>query len=56
MKRSYRSACSRFPIADLISLPFQYNANLDWGPEERTQTILNIQPVVPFALNDESQA
>jgi hypothetical protein len=39
------------PIADMISLPFQYNANLNYGPEPATQSVLNIQPVIPFHLN-----
>ena len=39
------------PVANLISVPFQYNANLNYGPEKDTQSILNIQPVVPFELN-----
>src|SRR5262245_27738363 len=29
--------CAQNPIADLISLPFQYNANLNTGPFNRTQ-------------------
>ncbi len=33
------------PIADLISLPLQNNTNFDFGPRERTQNVLNIQPV-----------
>ena len=41
------------PIADLISVPFQNNTNFDFGPRERTQNVLNIQPVVPFSLTDE---
>jgi len=40
------------PIADLISLPLQLNMNFDTGPEDDLQTILNVQPVVPFGLND----
>jgi hypothetical protein len=39
------------PIADMISLPFQYNANFDTGPLDKTQSILNIQPVVPFRVS-----
>ena len=39
------------PIADMISLPFQNNTNFDVGPLEKTQDILNIQPVLPFGLN-----
>ena len=37
------------PIANLISLPLQNNANFGYGSFERTTNILNIQPVVPFA-------
>jgi len=41
------------PIANMISLPFQNNTNLNIGPNNETQNILNIQPVWPFALNDD---
>jgi hypothetical protein len=41
------------PVADMISLPFQNNTNFNFGPEEKTQNILNIQPVWPFSLNEE---
>ena len=41
------------PVANLISLPFQNNTNFDFGPREKTQNILNIQPVVPFSLGDD---
>jgi hypothetical protein len=41
------------PIASLISVPFQNNSNFSFGPEEGTQNVLNIQPVLPFKLNDE---
>jgi hypothetical protein len=38
------------PIANLISVPFQNNTNFNMGPQsDRTQNILNIQPVIPFA-------
>jgi hypothetical protein len=36
---------SQNPIANLISLPFQNNINFDVGPKEKTQNVLNIQPV-----------
>ena len=39
------------PIASMISLPIQYNANLNAGPGDRTQHVLNIQPVIPISLN-----
>ena len=41
------------PIANLISLPFQNNTSFEFGPEEKTQNVLNIQPVVPVSLNEE---
>jgi hypothetical protein len=40
------------PVASMISLPFQNNTNFNFGPQDKTQNILNIQPVWPFALND----
>ena len=41
------------PVADLISVPFQYNTNFNFGPRERTQNVLNIQPVIPVDLNED---
>ncbi|MBW2566723.1 MAG: transporter [Deltaproteobacteria bacterium] len=41
------------PVADLISLPFQNNINFDVGPREKTQNVLNIQPVWPVNLNED---
>jgi hypothetical protein len=38
------------PIADLISVPFQNNTNLNVGPQRSTLNVLNIQPVVPVSL------
>ena len=40
------------PVGDLISLPFQNNMNFDFGPADRTQNVLNVQPVWPFGLNE----
>ena len=37
------------PVGNLISLPFQNNTNLNFGPEKGTQNILNIQPVIPIS-------
>lgn len=40
------------PIANLISLPFQNNTTFGLGPnQDRVLNVLNIQPVVPFALS-----
>ncbi|HKP48982.1 MAG TPA: hypothetical protein VJU17_03125, partial [Gemmatimonadales bacterium] len=35
------------PVADLISLPFQFNFNTGGGFEDRTFFLLNFQPVIP---------
>ncbi|MHC5053176.1 MAG: neuromedin U [Planctomycetota bacterium] len=40
------------PVSDLVSLPFQYNIEFGLGPRDKDRHILNIQPVVPVALND----
>ena len=37
------------PIADLMSFPFQNNTNFGIGPYDRTNNVLNIQPVIPFS-------
>lgn len=37
------------PLADLISLPFQNNLNMNYGEYNRNVNILNIQPVIPLA-------
>jgi opacity protein-like surface antigen len=42
---------SQNPIADLVSVPFQSNTNFNIGPFNRTQEVLNIQPVIPLHLN-----
>ena len=41
------------PGRHLISLPFQNNTNLNFGPEKGTQNVLNIQPVIPISVNDD---
>jgi hypothetical protein len=40
------------PIEDMISLPLQNNINFNVGPDNKTQYILNIQPVIPMQLNE----
>ena len=39
------------PVGNLISVPFQDNVNLNYGPLKQTQNILNIQPVIPIEVN-----
>jgi len=41
------------PIADMISVPFQNNMNLNVGPDDKVQNVLNIQPVWPFPINED---
>jgi hypothetical protein len=41
------------PVADLVSVPIQYNWDAGVGYQDGTRTVLNIQPVVPFDLNDD---
>jgi len=41
------------PIADLISLPIQSNLDFGAGPGDGTIWRTNIQPVVPFSLNED---
>lgn len=38
------------PVVSMYSLPFQYNSIYGVGPYERTQNVLNIQPVIPIPL------
>jgi hypothetical protein len=41
------------PVADLVSIPFQNNTNFGYGQGNKTQNVLNIQPVIPINLNKE---
>jgi len=40
------------PISDLVSVPFQFNWDNGVGTEDDLRFILNVQPVVPFTLNE----
>lgn len=39
------------PVASLISVPIQENFNFNNGPADRTQNVLNIQPVIPLSVS-----
>ena len=41
------------PVSDLISVPFETNANFNAGPDNKVLNVLNIKPVIPMKLNDE---
>ena len=40
------------PVASLISVPFQFNYNDGYGPQDGHQSYVNIQPVMPFSLSE----
>jgi hypothetical protein len=40
------------PVASLISVPLQNNTNFGIGPFDRTQNVLNIQPVIPIGVSE----
>ena len=41
------------PVAALISVPFQFNYDADIGPRDNGKRYtLNLQPVIPFELNE----
>jgi len=40
------------PISDLVSVPFQFNWEQGVGPDDQTRFVLNVQPVMPFTLNE----
>lgn len=41
------------PVADLISVPFQFNYDSGYGPKNGGKITLNIQPVIPVTLNED---
>ena len=40
------------PVASLISVPLQNNADFSYASFNRTQDVLNLEPVIPFKLGD----
>ena len=41
------------PIANMVSIPFQFNWQGHIAPFDSTRFLLNVQPVVPFTVNDD---
>lgn len=41
------------PVAKLISVPFQNNFNFGVGPDEVTQWVCNVEPVIPITLSED---
>ncbi len=44
---------SQNPVANLISVPFENNANFNAGPDDKVLNVLNVKPVIPVKLGDE---
>src|SRR5215813_945805 len=40
------------PVASLISVPLQNNSSFNVQPDDPTQNVLNIQPVIPSGLSE----
>ena len=40
------------PVADLVSVPFQFNWDQPVGPDEDPRFVLNVQPVVPIQISE----
>lgn len=53
MSKEELAKAAQNPVANLVSVPFQNDTNFNYGAYNRTQDILNIQPVVPFHLSPE---
>jgi len=41
------------PVANLISVPFQFNYVEGYGPRDAGQLLLNFQPVVPISISED---
>jgi hypothetical protein len=40
------------PVSSLISVPFQFNYDCCYGPRDGGRTVMNLQPVIPVAIDD----
>src|SRR5262245_5751940 len=41
------------PVSSLVSVPFQFNWEQNVGPSDGTRFVLNVQPVMPFSMNQD---
>ena len=41
------------PVSSLVSVPFQFNWEQNVGPSKLTRFVLNVQPVIPFSVNED---
>lgn len=42
------------PVASLISVPFQFNYDQDIGASDGERSFINVQPVIPLSLSDDT--
>ena len=40
------------PVSNLVSIPFQMNWDQGVGPDDQTRFVMNVQPVMPFSVNE----
>jgi hypothetical protein len=52
LDKSQLAKIAQNPLANVMSFPFQNNTNFGLGPNDRTQNVLNIQPVIPFQVGN----
>lgn len=41
------------PVADLVSVPFQFNYDGSYGPQDGDRAFVNVQPVIPFGVSED---
>jgi hypothetical protein len=41
------------PVASLLSVPFQFNYDGGYGPQDGHKTFVNFQPVIPISVSDD---
>ena len=51
-KTTALAKASQNPVADLISLPFENNINMNAGANNKIMNVLNVKPVIPVQLDD----
>lgn len=50
-KAAALAKASQNPVASLIQVPFENNANFNAGPDDKVLNVMDIKPVIPVSLN-----
>ena len=53
MSKAEIAKASQNPLTAMYSLPIQNNTYFSIGPNNKTKNVANLQPVIPFDLNDD---